>query len=120
MSNLPKVSEEKQSLTPQEVTSPSDQILEHELTSRFGEFRYSYREVSVRNGQTHLKARESRWQNGQLQTEELEGTLTGNEGFQIQQQMQRQFQAQLQTFFRWSPFSPFLPTRPLNDTNQER
>lgn len=48
--------------------------------SPFFSFRYSYRELSSRDGKTHIKTRECRFEDGKLTAEEFEGT-TGPEAY---------------------------------------
>ena len=43
----------------------------------FFSFRYSYREISSSGGQTRIRAREHRFEDGKLSSEEFEGTMDG-------------------------------------------
>ena len=46
-------------------------------TGGFIRFRHTYRSMTRVNGQTHVKASQTRFENGRLETEEFEGTLDG-------------------------------------------
>ncbi|MCI0654406.1 MAG: hypothetical protein L0Y39_08005 [Methylococcaceae bacterium] len=43
----------------------------------FFSFRYSYQEISASEGKTHVRARQCRYENGKLSSEEFEGTTDG-------------------------------------------
>ena len=43
----------------------------------FFSFRYSYKEVSLADGKTRIRAKEHRFQDGKLTSEEFEGTMDG-------------------------------------------
>ena len=73
-------------------------------------FSYSHREISSSGGQTHVRAREVRFENGKLESESFEGTLGGAAYVQAVEQAQKLVAAQTKTFLSF--FSAFLqPTR---------
>lgn len=70
-------------------------------------FRYSYRSMTSDGHTTHIHAKEQRFENGQFETEEFEGTMEGDAYNDSVNEMQRRFQKRLASFF--NPFSAFLP-----------
>ncbi len=44
----------------------------------FFSFRYSYKEVSLAGGKTHIRSKEHRFEDGKLSSEEFEGTMDGD------------------------------------------
>jgi hypothetical protein len=79
--------------------------------SGFTSYRYSYRSVTTDGRRTHVTAREQRFRNGKLETEEFEGTTDAaaytNTLSRMQRTMQEMMTRQLEMIFR--PFSLFLP-----------
>ncbi len=94
----------KQSRTP-DVKPPRQMRGGH-----FIRYRYSYRCMSSANGQTHVRGKETRYENGQLETEEFEGTLEGDLHSHAMEEVQSHFSRQMALFFR--PFAAFLPFWP--------
>jgi hypothetical protein len=75
----------------------------------FVRFQYSYRSVSLKNGETHVKARSARYEDGHLETEEFEGTLPGADFMKSAMEAQRSFFEGMTRLF--NPFAAFLPDR---------
>ena len=76
-------------------------VVEPERTPFFS-FRYSSTEVSVVNGQTRVKSRQARFEDGKLTSEAFEGELHRSAYGQMADQAERQF---------WRSLSLFLPFR---------
>lgn len=70
-------------------------------------FSYSFREITLVDGQTHVRSHETRLVEGRLQTEEFEGTLNGAAYAQAVAETQRLLTEQ--TTFLLRQFSNFLP-----------
>lgn len=70
-------------------------------------FSYSFREISLVDGQTHVRSHQARLVDGRLQTEEFEGTLNGAAYAQAVAETQRLLTEQ--TTFLLRQFSNFLP-----------
>jgi len=70
-------------------------------------FHYSYREISSMNGRTKVRAKEKRFANGKLESEEFEGTLGGHVYDGMVSDMQRYFFNQMEALLK--PFFMFLP-----------
>ncbi len=79
-------------------------------TSPFVHFHYSYREISSVNGRTRICAKEKRFADGKLESEEFEGTLDGHVYDDMVTGLQRQFLGRVEALMR--PFSMFLPFGP--------
>jgi hypothetical protein len=80
----------------------------------FFSFRYSYRAVSDFDGRVHVKARDTRYTNGKLESEEFEGVLDrGPSFFDVHLELQRRFQEQAMSFMKslLFPFFPFFRPR---------
>ncbi|MFP4032969.1 MAG: hypothetical protein ACLFRG_21855 [Desulfococcaceae bacterium] len=75
----------------------------------FVRFQYSYRSVSLKNGDTHVKARSARYEDGHLETEEFEGALPGADFMKSAMEAQRSFFEGMTRLF--NPFAAFLPDR---------
>jgi hypothetical protein len=77
----------------------------------FISYRYSYRSVTTDGRKTHVTAREQRFRNGKLETEEFEGTTDAdaytNTVSRTHRTMQEMMTRQMEMIFR--PFSLFLP-----------
>src|SRR6476659_4681700 len=76
-------------------------VVEPERTPFFS-FRYSSTEFSVVNGQTRVKSRQARFEDGKLTSEAFEGELHRSAYDQMVAQAQRHF---------WRSLSLFLPFR---------
>ena len=77
----------------------------------FFSFRYSYRAVSDFGGRVRLKAKDSRYENGKLESEEFEGVLDqGPSFYDLHLELQRRFQEQAISFMKslFFPFSLFF------------
>ena len=78
----------------------------------FFSFRYSYREVSDFNGRVHVKAKDTRYANGKLESEEFEGVLERSPSFyDLHLELQRRFQEQVMSFMNSLLFPFFRPQR---------
>lgn len=108
MSNLPKKSEDPlaKSTASQLPTTPLERLAS---SGSMVSFSYSYREISSSNGQTHIKAKQTTFENGTMRSEEMEGTLSQDSAGRMQQAMQQQFRQQMNALLHFSPFSAFLP-----------
>lgn len=99
-----------QPIIPKESQTPDIQQPRRRRGGNFIRYRYSYRCMTSANGQTHVRGKESRYENGQLETEEFEGTLEGDLHSQAMAEMQSHFSRQMERFFR--PFAALLPSWP--------
>lgn len=86
--------------------------MEPEGAGGFVRFQYRYRSVSLKNGETHVKGRSARYEDGHMETEEFEGTLPGSDFMHAAADMQRRFFEGVTRLF--NPFSAFLPDRSRN------
>lgn len=70
-------------------------------------FRYSSTEIFSEGGNLHVKMKETRYENGRIQSEECEGTLDRQAYEQAVSQAQGYFLNQMANFVRllYSPFS---------------
>jgi hypothetical protein len=66
----------------------------------FISFRYSYKSISSKGGQTHIKSKEKSFENGKFQSEEFEGTVTGNVYFNMVGEMQKRIWSQVAAFLK--------------------
>ena len=73
----------------------------------FIRFRHTYQSMTHVNGRTHVKASQTRFENGRLQTEEFEGTLDGETYADAAAEMQRTCLEGMTALFR--PFWGMLP-----------
>jgi uncharacterized membrane protein YkgB len=73
--------------------------------SPFISFRYSYREVSSVGGNTYVKAKEKKFENGKFTSEEFEGVTPGNH---MAAEMQKMFFGQIALLVK--AFTAFLPS----------
>jgi hypothetical protein len=79
----------------------------------FFSFTYSYRQVSNVGGKIHVKSRESRYRNGELESEEFEGTMEqGPSFYDLQREIQGQLLQHMTSYLKW--LSLFLPL-PMKD-----
>lgn len=76
-------------------------------TSGFLSFTYSHREISQSGGKTRIRSREYRFENGELQSEEFDGTLDGSVYFDAVDQAHELMLARTRDFL--GLFSAFLP-----------
>lgn len=77
---------------------------ESALGNGFFSYHYSFRSIATDGQQTHVTAREQRFENGRLETEEFKGT-TGVDAFtNAVSQMQNVMARQMELFFK-----PFFP-----------
>ena len=77
--------------------------------SPFLSFRYSYRSIYSDGVNTHVKAKERRFENGKIESEDFEGKLDQSVYHQMAKQMHRYLEMQMDFFLR--PFS-FLLRKP--------
>jgi len=80
------------------------------LASPFFSFRYSYSEISSVGGKTYVRAKQSRFENGKLTSEEFEGVTDGRHYEDAVRGMQNLMFSRMTAFFKL--FSAFLPTAP--------
>ena len=73
----------------------------------FSSFRYSHIEVTADGGKAHLRARNTRFEDGKLTSESFEGELEGSAYDQLVKQTQQYVANQTAQFLR--AFSLFLP-----------
>src|SRR5262249_41303587 len=85
----------------------------------FFSFRYSYREIADFDGRVRLKAKDTLYVNGKLESEEFEGVLDQGSSFSdLHLELQRRFQEQAMLFLK-SLFLPFFPFFPHQRNDQE-
>jgi hypothetical protein len=94
------------------ITEPKrndvDMIAPSFYQNPFLSFRYSYKSISSFGGKTHIRAKEQRFENGKLETEEFEGTTDGNVYHHMLRDMQNYYLKQMAALSKsWSAF--FLP-----------
>ena len=80
-------------------------------------FRYSYRSVTADEERAHVVAREARFEDGRLETEELEGTLDRRAAAEILGAMQRLLHERASALLR--PLSSLLLPRRRRDDHDE-
>lgn len=73
----------------------------------FFSFRYSYREVSLSGGKTHIKSRDDRFEDGKFRSEEFEGSMEEDAYHEAVRQSQDFVKNQAGSLLRL--FSTFLP-----------
>ena len=73
----------------------------------FFSFRYSYKEVSLAGGKTHIRSQEHRFEDGKFSSEEFEGTMDGAVYEDAAKQTQAHIAGQIGAVFGF--FSAFLP-----------
>ena len=79
----------------------------------FSSFRYSHIEVTAHGGKAHLRARNTRFEDGKLTSESFEGELEGGAYDQVVKQTQQYVANQTAQFLRaFSLFLPFSMKRP--------
>lgn len=85
-------------------------------------FRYSYRSITSVGGKTHVHAKEQRFEEGKLETEEIEATVDGSVYEEAADRAGRAFVDQMGLL--WSAWSsllqPFLPPRGDDDDDDRR
>lgn len=87
-----------------------DEVARYEAspeTKPWFRFRHSYTEISSIGGSTHVRASETRFENGRFSSESFEGTLRPGVHDDLVQKAQNLFVAQ--TAFLLRQFSWFLP-----------
>jgi len=109
MSNYP-VKKIKKSDNIEIITEPSYPA------NSFISYRYSYKSVSSFNGQTHIKAKQERFENGKFETEEFEGTTDGNLYDNAVEDLQRSLIQNFSSLF--NPFSFLLPFSQKDDKDK--
>lgn len=85
-------------------------LTDNQPSSPFGSFvsfKYSSKTVYSDGRQTHIKAKENRFENGRFESEEFEGTLDNSVHEKMTDEIQQRFAKQMDFFFK--PFSMFLP-----------
>ena len=81
----------------------------------FSSFRYSHIEVTAHGGKAHLRARNTRFEDGKLTSESFEGELEGSAYEQLVKQTQQYVANQTAQFLRaFSLFLPFSTKRPFD------
>ncbi len=82
-------------------------------TNPFFEFRHTTVSITLSEGTTHVKARENRFLNGRMESEQFEGTagqeLFENAARKMISAYADAFSQMLDTFARFNPFLPFAP-----------
>ena len=73
----------------------------------FFSFRYSFKEVSLAGGKTHIRSKERRYEDGKLSSEEFEATMDGDVYEDAAKQAQDFVAGQIASVF--GLFSAFLP-----------
>ena len=84
----------------------SDIINPMSFYSPFLSFRYSYRSIYSDGVNTHVKAKERRFENGKIESEDFEGTMEQSIYHQAAREMRRYLAMQVDFFLR--PFSFLL------------
>lgn len=79
-----------------------DEVAVEPVRTSFFNFRYSSTEVSLIDGKTRIKSRQTRFEDGKLTSEAFEGELHRSAFDQAVRETQRQF---------WKSLSLFLPFR---------
>lgn len=79
-----------------------DEVAVEPVRASFFNFRYSSTEVSLIDGKTRIKSRQTRFEDGKLTSEAFEGELHRSAFDQAVRETQRQF---------WKSLSLFLPFR---------
>lgn len=77
----------------------------------FFSFWYSYQEMHVAEGQTHVKSKEIRFEDGRIKSEEFEGTLPATFHERALLDMQRLFADQAMLLLKQFAFLPFFPKK---------
>lgn len=112
--------------TPQTTGERGLSVAAEERRTPFFSFRYSYRSVTLDRDRAHIQAREARFEDGRLETEEFEGTTGAASYLQAVVEMQRRLAGQFVSFMGALPsfmgalpslFNPFLP--PGSDLDDE-
>ena len=75
----------------------------------FFSFRYSYSEISVRDGKAHVKSKAARFEDGRLATESFEGELPRTAYDDAVRRARQHFLDQTELF--WRSLSALLPRR---------
>ena len=101
MENYPK-EKEKTELENQD-REESDIINPMSFYSPFLSFRYSYRSIYSDGVNTHVKAKERRFENGKIESEDFEGTMDQSVYNQVAKEINRYLAIQMDFFL--GPFS---------------
>lgn len=83
--------------------------IEQAVDQPFFSFRYSYSEISVRDGKAHVKSKKARFEDGKLQTETFEGELPRTAYDDAVRRAQQHVLDQAELF--WRSLSALLPRR---------
>jgi hypothetical protein len=83
--------------------------IEQAADQPFFSFRYSYSEISVRDGKAHVKSKAARFEDGKLATESFEGELPRTAYDDAVRRAQQHFVDQTELF--WRSLSALLPRR---------
>ena len=79
----------------------------------FSTFRYSHIEITAHGGKAHLRARNTRFEDGKLTSESFDGELEGSAYDRLVKQTQQYVAHQTEQFLRaFSLFLPFSTKRP--------
>jgi hypothetical protein len=78
----------------------SDIINPMSFYSPFLSFRYSYRSIYSDGVNTHVKAKERRFENGKIESEDFEGTMEQSVYNQVVKEMHRYLAMQMNFFLR--------------------
>ncbi len=89
-----------------EVENDAVEVVEP-ASNPFFSFRYSYTQMSVRSGRTHVLSKQARFEDGKLTSEALEGELDRNVNDRSVSDAQRYFAGQTALFLQ--SLSLFLP-----------
>ena len=81
----------------------SGEIVTTRAPSGFLSFQYSYSEVSLRDGRTHVRSNKTRFADGKLTREAFEGELDGDAYHQMVNEAQRQMVRSLSWLLPWMP-----------------
>jgi hypothetical protein len=76
MSKYPLVAKRRSARAPRKIEDDPVEVLGPASSAHpFVSFRYSYTEVSVRDGKAHVKSRNARFEDGKVSSEAFEGEL---------------------------------------------
>ncbi len=83
-----------------------------EKGSPFISFRFSYKKISSRGGLTHITAKEKRFENGEFQSAEFEGTLPGSVHSHLVDDLQKKIFDAISSFLK--PLSQLFSSKSKN------
>jgi hypothetical protein len=98
------------------ATEPATDIIKH-APSSFLSFRYSYTEISARDGTPRIRARKTRFENGEIVSETLEAELDRNVYENSIRDAQRYFLDQTLNFV--NSFLRFMPSTAKPSRNRD-